>query len=320
MWKNGHMFADQDKELWELRCRQGSELLYLICGPYCDTSQHFNYNYKPLFRGGLRSLYEKAGAMLEGADSHQREYLEATRAGLLALKRISDKFSEEAKARLALTADEKERGLLLRIADSAAYSPWNAPRSFYEAINALAFMRTTAGLLEGVGFNTFGRVDVTLLPFYEADLASGRLTKDEAYELIALFLLTFDCHYDHDMKMVGYSDHELENTYTLGGCDSLGKPVWNDLTEMFLRAAREEKIIFPKIKCRFSADSPKEYLDAADEDVIRGTSSLLYQNDAACVPALERYGRTVEEARDYIVTGCWGMFANGCESRQRLVT
>ena len=79
-------------------------------------------------------------------------------------------------------------------------------------------------------------------------MSEGKITKEEAYELISKFLITFDCHYDHDMKMIGYADHELENTYVLGGCNDDGEPLYNELTEMFLRANREEKIIFPKIR------------------------------------------------------------------------
>ena len=80
-----------------------------------------------------------------------------------------------------------------------------------------------------------------------AHLDAGRLTMNEAYELVCQFLLIWDCHYDHDMKMAGYADHELENTYTLGGCDGDGKPLFNELTRLFLRATREQRIIFPKI-------------------------------------------------------------------------
>ena len=120
-------------------------------------------------------------------------------------------------------------------------------------------------------------------------------------------------HYDHDMKMVGYADHELENTYVLGGCDLKGEPLYNELTQMFLKANREEKIIFPKIKCRYSKNSPKEYLDEINLSVINGTSTILYQNDDATIPALLRAGRTTEEAYDYIVSGCWGVNCNGVE-------
>lgn len=310
--RSEHLFRDQDPELHQVCCAQKSNLLYLICGPYCDTRQHFIFNCKPLFQGGLKKLYEEAEAQLAKAQAEEEtDFLSAAMEGLLCMKTISEKFALAAAERLKIATDPEEIANLTRIQTSAGYTPWNAPRTFYEALNILAFCRTVCGALEGVGYNTFGRPDVELLPFYEKDLAAGRLTKEEAYDLIQAFLLTWDCHYDHDMKMVGYADHELENTYTLGGCDKDGNPVWNDLTEMFLRATSTHKIIFPKIKVRFSANSPREYLDAADLDVINSTSSILYQNDETTIAALVRAGCTLEDARDYLVTGCWGLTPNG---------
>ena len=168
-------------------------------------------------------------------------------------------------------------------------------------------MRVAVGSLEGVGPNTFGRLDKDLYPFYISDIESGNLTKADAYKLICQFLITWDCHYDHDMKMIGYADHELENTYTIGGCDDNGNPLCNDLTLMFLEATMEENIIFPKIKCRYSKNSPKEYLDQINLPIINGTSAVIIQNDDATIPALVRAGRPIEEAREYIIAGCWGM-------------
>src|SRR5699024_8641656 len=158
------------------------------------------------------------------------------------LKKIAEKFSIAARGRLQQASEPEEIANLKRIADSAAHVPWHAPRSFYEALNTLAFIRTVCGALEGVGYNSFGLPDVDLYPFYTRDVAGGLLTPEEAYDVIRAFLLTWDYHYDHDMKMVGYADHELENTYTLGGCDAEGNPVWNELTAMFLKATREHKI------------------------------------------------------------------------------
>ncbi len=307
-----HLFKEHDPDLYHVRSMQGKNLLYLICGPYCDTRQHFIFNCKPVYEGGLKSLYEEAQAQLLLAQTEEeRHFLESASEGLLCLKLISEKFSQTAKARLELATDPVEKANLTRIADSAARTPWEAPRTFYEALNMLAFIRTACGALEGIGYNTFGRPDLELLPFYENDLAEGRLTKEEAYELIQAFLLTWDYHYDHDMKMIGYADHELENTYTIGGCDSNGEPVWNDITNMFLKATSEHKIIFPKIKVRYGINSPKEYLDAANKDVIRGTSSILYQNDETSIAALVRSGISLEDARDYLITGCWGLMPYG---------
>ncbi len=312
--RNYHCFKEANPALYQLKKAQANELLYLICGVFNDFSQHFCFNHRPILQEGFRGVYERAARELQNAQNDtERDYLQATMTGALAVKQIAEKFAKVAKRCEKTAKNEAERARFARIAESAAGCPWEAPKSFFEALNTLAFCRKALGSLEGVGFSSFGRVDKDLYPFYKRDIESGTLTREEAEALIRQFLITFDMHYDHDMKMVGYADHELENTYTLGGCDDEGKPLYNDLTEMFLVAAREEKIIYPKIKARYGQSSPKEYLDEIDKAVIAGTSTVLYQNDDATVPALLRAGRTPREARDYIISGCWDLASVGVE-------
>lgn len=313
-FKNEHLFIDQDPELWKLRCRQGDEGLYLICGPYNDVGQHYAVDNRPILKGGLSSLYEAAKKGLETAkEGDETDFLNAVCSGMLNLKKVAQKFSDKAKEMLATAKTDDEKKYLTMVYETAKRVPWEKPETFYEALCTLAFMRRGLGTLDGVGPNSFGRIDMDLYPFYKNDIENGTLTKEEAYDLITRFLIVWDTHYDHDMKMVGYSDHELENTYVLGGCDLEGKPVYNELTKMFLQATREEKIIYPKIKCRFSKNSPKEYLDEVNKAIISGTSTVLLQNDDGTIPALIKAGRTVEEARDYLTTGCWDVTTQGTE-------
>lgn len=318
-WKNAHKFIDQDPELWELQKAQQQELFYTVGaayedGGYNDQMQHFNFNYRPILSHGLKTIYEKAVAGLKNVETREEElFLQSVCTAMLAMKKMSEKFAAKATELMETETDKAVRNNYSRIAEAASRTPWSAPQNLYEALNTLAFMRKAFGTLDGVGPNTFGRIDLDLYPFYEKDIAENRITKEEAYDLICKFLLVWDQHYDHDMKMVGYADHELENTYVLGGCDAEGHPVCNDLTLMFLRASREEVIIVPKITCRYSKNSPKEYLDEANRAVVNGTSTLLFQNDDASIPAMLRQGRTIEEARDYIITGCWAIMGNGME-------
>lgn len=311
--KNSHKFYDQDHELWKKRYAQSNELLYLICGDYNDTQQHFNLNYRPVLKMGLKGVYKSALKQLEKAETdEEKDFLTSVTTGMLQLKKMSEKFADAAEQKLETAKAAEVKANLKLIADTARRVPWNKPDSFYSALNFLAFFRKAVGALEGIGPNTFGRVDLDLYPFYKHDIDNGIITESDAYDLICKFLLSFDCVYDHNKKMIGYGDHEFENTYVLGGCDKDGKPVFNELTRLFLKATENEKIIFPKIKCRFSKASPKEYLDLIDRPVINGTSVILYQNDDAVIPARIRAGRTVEEARDYLVTGCWDVRDNGC--------
>ena len=306
--RNKHLFVEQDEALYARRTAQLKEQLYLICGPYNDVSQHFNYNSTPYLQMGLQGIFEKAQAQLPKAENdRQKEFLQAVCHCMELMGSMAEKFAATAEKMLLEEKDPACRENLSLIAETARRVPWNAPETFYEALATLAFLRTVTGSLEGVGPNTFGRLDQDLWPFYERDLAAGRITKEEAYKRICQFLLIWDCHYDHDSVMEGYADHELENTYTLGGCDAQGNPLYNELTKLFLQASREEKIIFPKIKCRFSKDSPKEYLDDINTAISKGLTTVLLQNDDATIAALVRSGRSIEEARDYVVTGCWGV-------------
>ncbi len=316
-WKNEHLFREQDEELWEKFNKQLGERLYLVCGPYNDTAQHFTFYHRPILQHGLKGIYERACAFLKAAkDDEEKEFYEAVSEGMLCLKKMSEKFSQKAKQLMQTATDEKTKKNLELIYKTAQKVPWERPQTFYEALNTYAFIRKAVGSLEGIGQNTFGRLDVDLYPFYQNDIQKGVLTTEEAYVLICKFLITWDMHYDHDMKMVGYSDHELENTYVLGGCDREGNVVYNELTKLFLQATREEKIIFPKIKCRYCAESPKEYFDEINQSILNGTSTILYQNDDAVIPALIRAGRTVSEARDYIVSGCWDVNCQGVEKSE----
>lgn len=309
--RNKHLFIDQDKALYERKKAHSREMLYLICGPYNDTSQHFNFNCRPFLKIGAGGIYEKAKRKLSHTKNEgEREFLEAVCHGMLSLKHMAEKFAKKADLMLESENDLECRKNLALIADTAKRIPWEAPKTFYEALATLAFLRTAMGSLEGVGPNTFGRLDKDLISFYQSDIEKDILPKEQAYALICQFLLIWDCHYDHDMPMEGYADHELENTYTLGGCDDNGAPLYNELTELFLQATNEHKIIFPKIKCRFSKDSPKEYLDIINKSIIDGITTVLLQNDDATIPALLRAGRPLREARDYMVSGCWDIVTN----------
>jgi len=306
--RNEHLFKDQNPALYEKRTAQLDEKLYLICGPYNDTEHHFNFNCRPFLKKGLKGVYAEAQSELKNAKNRdEEEFLNSVCHSMLTLKRMAEKFAEKAEEMLSAQQDIECRKNLELIAQTAREVPWRAPKTLYEALETLAFLRTAMGSLEGVGPNTFGRLDKDLISFYRSDIGKGILTPEQAYELICQFLLIWDCHYDHDMLMEGYADHELENTYVLGGCNDDGSVLYNEITEMFLRASREKKIIFPKIKCRFSKQSPKEYLDEINKSIINGMTTVIIQNDDATIPALVRAGRPLDEARDYLITGCWGV-------------
>ena len=189
--RNRHLFIDQDKALYEKRYNQALEKLYNICGAYNDVTQHFNLNYRPFLEMGARGIYERArGELANAKTDEEREFLEAVMSSMLLLKRIALKFYRCARDLLLTEENEEYRANLRIITETAPRIPWEAPRTLFEALELLLFMRSACGALEGIGINTFGRIDRDLIGFYEKDIRDGVITREGAYDLVKRHMST----------------------------------------------------------------------------------------------------------------------------------
>jgi len=83
-----------------------------------------------------------------------------------------------AETRASRAAELKEVG---RVCEWVAH---RAPGTLREALQLLWFAHLGIKLDDGGVGHSFGRFDQYLFPFYAADLEAGRLTRDEAAELI----------------------------------------------------------------------------------------------------------------------------------------
>lgn len=312
--RNKHLFRDADPEGYDRFHAQISAKVHLACGPYVDT-QHYCFPVNHVIKYGLKHYCDRIAETLKtDVTEEERAFLETARAGLLAAKRISERFAEAAEERLKTETDPDIRLNLERLAQAARISPWEKPRHFLEGLNAMWFCRDILGCLDGLGNSHLGHPDYELIDLYRQDLADGWMTESEAFDLIKHFIILGDSHYDKNSIVSGYSDHELEMGYVLGGCDCEGREIFNDITRMFIRAHRETDSVFPKVHYRFSAASSKEYLDAISEDYLLGRSTGGLSNDDSIIPALIAYGRSPEDAREYINHGCWGVRIPGREN------
>ena len=308
------VLKDPRPEEWALFKERQAQHFYLCCGPFFDEG-HDSNPYKNVLAKGFRGILEEARQALGKCRTDgERAFVGTAIAGLETVRVILDRYGEEARRMLdapGLTDDQ--RRCLTRIAGSAPVAPWEPPRTFYEALNAVWFVRELIGELDGLAVNSLGRPDAWLIDYYRADLASGRLTEDEAHDLVCRFLLLGDSVYDRDSKVVKYGDHEHEIAMTLGGCDESGNEVFNELTRLFLQVHRELNLIYPKPHCRYSENSSREYLRLVTDDIAKGRGVYSLLNDGTIIPALVKSGKTLEDARDYSCTGCWDLVVDGRE-------
>jgi len=206
---------------------------------------------------GLAGLLAKAEARLARArDERERAFLEGVIIGDRSVIAIARRFADEAERMLASETEPVIRNRLARIAATAREVPARAPKTFYEALNTLLFMREMCASLEGLSVSILGHLDRILEPYYTNDLAEGRLTREEAKDLLRFFLAMSDVRFD--MRKV--RPHVgTDTTVVIGGCDARGNVVFNDLTRMIVEVYRELRLVDPKLNARISKGHPPEY-------------------------------------------------------------
>lgn len=268
--------------------------------PVLDDNHHSIGN-DNVFRGGLNGLIRQAEARLQTANDEERDFLHSAIAGLRALISIAGRFADEAERLLAGEDDPSVRQRLRRIADSARRCPAAPPATYYEALNTLLFMREVTQGLEGNGNSILGHLDRILWPFYERDLAAGRLTREKAKDLLCFALALFDTRFAMREKR----NHVGTNTtVVIGGCDATGAPIFNEITRMIAEYYLEYDYVDPKLNARVSANHPREYFDLLAKLTAAGCNSLAIFNDDIIIPANVKMGKRLEDCRLYVGGGC----------------
>ena len=98
--------------------------------------------------------------------------------------RYANRYAEEAERMAAQEKDEVRREELRVIAANCRKVPENPPETFYEALQFMWFVQIGGILTENPLSLNPGRFDQYTDPFYEADLAAGRITPDFGQELV----------------------------------------------------------------------------------------------------------------------------------------
>jgi len=270
---------------------------------------HHCPGYDRILTLGINGILRQAEEALSSCtDEKKRDFYRAVIRSNRALLLLAERFAAEA-ARLAESAEDEAAAVHYRkIADAAAWVPANPPRTLYEGLCTVLFCRECVGSLEGIGFSTFGQLDRMLYPLYRDDLAAGRITHDEAFELFCGLLLYTEVRFD---AARGY--HETSTTIELGGCDRAGNVVYNELTAIILDAVLAMRSINTKINCRISKNHPDEYLRKITGIQLANIPTVMMHNDDVLVPARVNCGQDIEDARMYVGGGCHEIVLQGTE-------
>ena len=168
-----------------------------------------------------------------------------------------------------------------------------APHSFYEALLLSYLYFIISEHIDNLQVRSLSGFDVSLYRFYKNDLASG-VTEEEIRKDLAYYFLQF----------TAIGNYWNQPVY-LGGENSDGSTVINELSYLFLDVYDEMGIYNPKIQIKVCKSTPKAFLLKALDMVRRGRNSIVFVSDATIRKALEGIGCTPDEARICNITGCY---------------
>jgi pyruvate formate-lyase/glycerol dehydratase family glycyl radical enzyme len=278
-----------------------------------------------IYRFGLLDLKERIEASrdrFEASDLADRaariEELKAMSIGCDAVIGFARRHAERAAQLAASEPDPSRREELERIAAVCTRVPAHAPSNFHEALQMYWFIHlgVIIELNEWDSFNP-GRLDVNLYPFYRGDLEAGRLTRDEARELLECFWIKISNQPAPPKVGVTEEQSATYNDFTLinvGGLRPDGADAVNELSYLILDVIEEMRLPYTGSCIQLSKKSPDRFLLRALEIVRRGFGQPSIFNTDAIQQEFLRAGKQLEDARAGGPSGCVTISAFGKES------
>ena len=277
---------------------------------------HLVLDHETSVRKGLLAMREEARAALAAEpppEAEERDFLRSLEIALDGVIVFAERLAERVHQELERTTDPNRRAELERIWEDCRVAPLHPARTFRQAVQSYWTVKTAIELAMPFNVHAPGRLDQLFGSYYEDDLAAGRITREEACELLEeLFLKVMSHNMRPYSNYVGAFAQRFEGSepVTLSGQTRTGSDATNALTYVMLDAADRSRAALNFV-VRTHADSPGALLDAVAAIHARGCSSVSVMNDTVAIEALKRRGFGETDARDYAITGCVDMCAPG---------
>jgi pyruvate formate-lyase/glycerol dehydratase family glycyl radical enzyme len=273
---------------------------------------HIIVDFVKLMRVGLEGIIAEAEQALDAlspydaAEARKRPFLEAVGIACRAAIHFAARYAEKAQRQAMEERDPIRRAELENIGAICRRVPAKPPRTFHEALQSAWFVQLVLQIESNGHSFSMGRLDQYTYPFYRADVEAGRLTEEQAVELLeCLWLKLFSVikirPWSHTRFGIGYPTYQ---NVTIGGLDRSGQDATNELSYLILRTVRETRLTQPNVSARYHSSSPEGFLVECGRTIRIGFGMPAMKNDEMIIPALLEKGVCPEDAYDYAIVGC----------------
>ena len=234
-------------------------------------------NYEKMLRVGYNGLIEECKDKIARIDAKRRidrtkedeEGKNVLTSFIIALEGMiafARRHAALAREQAAAETNAQRKKELLKIADTCEWVPANPARDFREAIQASWFVLIGQEIEKTASNAMIHRMDQYLYPFYVKDLEEGRITRQEAAEVIG-------CQYVKWQTLESFTPWSFQRlvpgsylaNLNVGGLDKHGKDASNELSCMFLHVAAQVKTNQPHVSLMYHPAMAPELMQAALE-------------------------------------------------------
>jgi formate C-acetyltransferase len=270
-------------------------------------SGHYGHNiigYDKVIQKGFLGIKADAEDRLarldptEPEDLKKTEFLEGVVLAMQAAAELGKRFAVKARQRAQEESDGSRKAELLKIAEVCDRVPARPARTFHEAIQSCYFTWVLQlWEIPTAGGQSVGRVDQYLYPFYRSDVEEGRVTRDQAQELIDCFLIKLN----HAPPVAAV---------TVGGVKANGGDATNDMSYMIIEGMMHTRLRQPFFSVQVHNNMPEELLIKGCQLSALGTGHPQFINsDVLITQALARGSlggtpMTLVDARAGAPIGC----------------
>lgn len=305
--------------------QKGSEMgvgMYLLNLYHYGGIGHLVANYEKLLAigySGYRKLVEDKLATLDNSlpgSADKRNLYKAMLITIDASTCYINRYAEAAENKAEAETNAAKKAELLRVAANLRQVAHGPARDLWEAIQ-LWYIATNIILIESNGHSvSYGRMDQYLYPYYQKDMEQGIYSKEFVQELLDCTFIKAGIASKLRDKVTSVANTGRGwggESLTIGGVDENGQDATNDLTFMMLDASAHTRMMVPWLCVRMHANTPYELKVKVAECIRAGYGHPKLYNDEAAIPAMQAKGRTLKEARNYVVVGCVELDSPGHE-------
>ena len=268
-----------------------------------SSVSHTTIGFGDVLRIGYKGLRKQIDDRLArgGLDENGVDLLNAMLICLDAADRWHKRYIARLTELIAQSSGD-ERANYERVLASLRNVPANPPASFAEAVQSLWFMYAFQRLCGN--WSGIGRIDDMLGSYLKSDLASGKITLDDARELIAHFWIK-GTEWTGANPGPGSGDAQFYQNIVLGGVGADGREVTNEVTYLVLDVVEELNISDFPIAVRLNRNTPEKLLRRMAAVQRHGGEIVAMYNEDVVIPALVKFGYPLAEARTFANDGCW---------------